>query len=152
MRRLTEAERWRAIGMLQTGSTQVQTANFMNISKSVVSWLWARYQRHGDVADMQRSGRPRSTSRRDDRLVVNQALRNRSLTSQICNNTCAVFEGLVSRQTIRNRVHVGGLSGRRPQVVLPLKARHLRAGLAWCTQRRRWNINQWSHVMFSDES
>ena len=58
----------------------------------------------------------------------------------------------VSRQTIRNRVHVVGLSARRPQVVLPLKARHRRARLAWCTQRRRWNINQWSHVMFSDES
>ena len=67
--------------MLQTGSTQVQTANFMNISQSVVSRLWARYQRHGAVADMQRSGRPRSTRRRDDRFVVNQVLRNRSLTS-----------------------------------------------------------------------
>ena len=81
MRRLTEAERRKAIGMLQTGSTQVQTANFMNISQSVVSRLWARYQRHGSVTDMQRSGCPRSTSRRDDRLVVNQALSNMSLTS-----------------------------------------------------------------------
>ena len=67
--------------MLQTGSTQVQTSNFMNISQSVVSRLWARYQRHKAVADMQRSGRPRSTSRSDDGLVVNQALRNRTLTS-----------------------------------------------------------------------
>ena len=26
------------------------------------------------------------------------------------------------------------------------------ARLAWCTHHRRWNINQWSHVMFSDQS
>ena len=66
MGRLTEAESWRAIGMLQTGSTQVQTANIMNISQSAVSQLWARYQRSGAVGDMQRSRRPRSTSRHDD--------------------------------------------------------------------------------------
>ena len=42
MRRLTEAERLRAIGMLQTGSTKVQTTNFINISvcyQSVVGML-----------------------------------------------------------------------------------------------------------------
>ena len=139
--------------MLQTRSTQVQTANIMNISQSVVSRLWARYQRSGAVADMQRSGRPRSMSHRDDRLVVNQAIRNRSLTSTDLQQYLRRVRGVtVSRQTIRNRVHVGGLRARRAQVVLQLKARHRRARLSWCTQRRRWNINQWSHVMFSDES
>lgn len=139
--------------MLQTGSTQVQTANVMNTSQSVVSRLWTRYQRNGAVSDLQRSGRPRSTSRREDRLVVNQSLRDRSLTSTDLQHYLRRVRGVtVSRQTIRNRLHVGGLSARRPQVVLPLKARHRRERLAWCTQRRRWNVNQWSHVMFSDES
>ena len=152
MRRLTEAERWRAIGMLQTGSTQVQTANIMNISQSVVSRLWARYQRSGAVADMQRSGRPRSMSRRDDHLV-NQMLSNGSLTStDLQQNLLSVWGVTVCRQTISNRVHIGGLRAWHAQVVLPLKARHRRARLAWFTQCRRWNINQWSHVMFSDES
>ena len=65
MRRLTEAERWRAIGMLQAGSTQVQTAKIMNSSQLVVSLSLSRA-----VEDLQRSGRTRSTSGRDDRLVV----------------------------------------------------------------------------------
>ena len=132
---------------------QIQTANIIKISQSVVSRLWARYQRSGAVADMQRGGRPRSTSRRDDRLGVNQALRNRSLMSTDLQQYLRRVRGVtVSRQTIRNRVHVGGLRARRAQVVLPLKARYCRARLAWCTQRRWWNINQWSHVMFRDES
>ena len=105
------------------------------------------------LANMQRSGRPRSTSRRDDRFVVNQALRNRSLASTDLQQYLRRDQGVTgSMQTIRNRVHLCGLSARRPQVVLSLKARHCRARLAWCTQRRRWNINQWSHVMLSDES
>ena len=75
IRLLTEAKRLRAIGMLQTGSTQVQTANVMNTSQSVVSRLCTRYQRTGAAADLQKSGRLRSTSNCDDRLVVKQALR-----------------------------------------------------------------------------
>lgn len=139
--------------MLQTGSTQTQTSNAMNTSQSVVSRLWLRYQRTGEVADLHRSGRPRSTNRRDDRLVVNQALRNRSLTSTDLQQYLRRVSGVtVSTQTIRNRIHMGGLRARRPQIVLPLTARHRRARFAWCTQHRRWNINQWSHVMFSDES
>lgn len=153
MIRLTEAQRWRAVGMLQTGSNQVQTANVMRTSQSVVSRLWTRYRRTGQVADLQRSGRPKSTNGRDDRLVVNQALRNRRLTATDLQQYLRGVRGVnVSRQTIRNRLHAGELTARRPQVVLPLKARHRRARMAWCTQHRRWNINQWSNVMFSDES
>ena len=74
---------------------------------------------------MQRSGRPRRTSRPDDRLVVNQALRNKSLTSTDLQQYLRRVPGVtVSRKTIRNRVRVGVLSARRAQAVLPLKARH----------------------------
>ena len=77
MRFNTEAERWRAIGTLQTGSTQVQTVIVMVISQSGVSRLWARYQRYVAEADIPRSGRETSTCRHDDQLVVKEALRNR---------------------------------------------------------------------------
>ncbi|MEW8562534.1 MAG: hypothetical protein AB2541_10520 [Candidatus Thiodiazotropha sp.] len=153
MNRLTEAEHWTAVGMLQTGSTELQTANAMNTSQSVISRLWTRYRRTGAVADLQRSGRPRTTNRRDDRLVVNQALLNQRLTSTYLRQYLRRGRGVnVSTQTIRNRLHASELMAGRPQFVLPLKAKHRRARSAWCTQRRRWNINQWSHVMFSDKS
>lgn len=95
--------------MLMNGSTQVQTANVMTASQSVVSGLWACYQRTGAVADLQRSGRLRSTSGCDDRLVVNEVLRNRSLTlTNLQQYLRRVLRVAVSRQTIRNRVHMGG--------------------------------------------
>ena len=56
MRRNTEAERWRAIGTLKTGSTQVQTAIVMDISQSGVSRLWERYQRYIAEADILEMG------------------------------------------------------------------------------------------------
>ena len=95
---------------------QVQTSNFMDNLPSVVSRLWVRYQRNGAVADMQGSGRSMITDRRDDRLVINQALRNRSLSSTDLQQYMHRVRGVtVSRQTISNRVHAEGLSARRPQ-------------------------------------
>ena len=77
---------------------------------------------------------PRSTSRRDDRLVVNQVLRNRLLKSTDLQQYLRCALGVtVSRQTIRNCVPVGGLRARRAQERLPFKARHRRARLSWCT-------------------
>ena len=55
----------------------------------------------------------------------------------------------VSTQTVRNRLHDRGLNARRPYIVFPLTARHR---WNWARQYQRWNLGQWSHVMFSDES
>ena len=78
MQRLPENQRWLAIGALQTGSTQVNVARRLGVSQSVVSRLWNRYRNYGTVADLPRSGRPRATTYRQDRLIVIEALRNRT--------------------------------------------------------------------------
>ena len=44
MRRLTQNERLRALGMLQIGTTQAVVARTMNVSQSVISRLWSRYR------------------------------------------------------------------------------------------------------------
>ena len=76
-----------------------------------------------------------------------------SRESQICKNTYVVFEGLQSPGRLSVIMfHTGGVSARRPQVVLPFSVRHRRARLAWCTQRWRWNNNQCSRGMFSTVS
>ena len=128
MRRNTEAERWRAIGTLQTGSMQVQAAIVMDILQSGVSRLWVHSKSGYTVI-----WRLMSTCRRDDRLVVKEALRNRYFTSTDMQQYLRRVRGVaISRQTISNHVHAGGVSARRPQVVLPFAARHRRARLAWC--------------------
>ena len=105
MRRNTEAERWRATGTLQTENTQVQTANVIDISQSGVSGLWARYQRYEAEVDIPRSECLMSTCRRDDQLIVKEALRNRYFTSTDRQQyICRVRGVAISRQTISNHV------------------------------------------------
>ena len=55
-------------------------------------------------------------------------------------------------QTIRNRLHDSGLRARRPNVVPVLTQRHRQARLQWAREHRGRTLNQWSRVLFSDES
>lgn len=153
MERLTEQQRWIGIGMLQTGSRQVDVARNLNVSQSVVSRLWNRYQNFRTVADLPRTGRPRVTTRRQDQLLVTQALRTRTLNATQLQQHLQQTTGIrVSTQTVRNRLHQVQLASRRPFVALPMSPQHRRARMDWCQRHHRWTNQQWASVMFSDES
>ena len=65
-RHLTAAEAAHAIGMLQAGQTQRHMAGQFNVSQSVISRTWNRYNQTGTVHESQRSDRPRCTTARQD--------------------------------------------------------------------------------------
>ncbi|GFW70427.1 transposable element Tcb2 transposase [Trichonephila clavipes] len=58
----------------------------------------------------------------------------------------------VSTQTIRNRLHGVGLYARRPMVCVRLTSRHRRDRREWATEHVNWRRNEWSNVLFSEES
>ncbi|GFS79779.1 transposable element Tcb2 transposase [Trichonephila clavipes] len=58
----------------------------------------------------------------------------------------------VSTQTVRNRLHGVGLYTRRPIVCIRLTSRHRRDRREWTTEHVNWRRNEWSNVLFSDES
>ena len=58
----------------------------------------------------------------------------------------------VSVQTIRNRLNSRGFSARRPVKATPLTPRHRRVRQQWSRAHLRWTQQQWSTVLFTDES
>ncbi|GFS65082.1 transposable element Tcb2 transposase [Trichonephila clavipes] len=58
----------------------------------------------------------------------------------------------VSSQTVRNRLHEGGLYARRPMVCIPLTPHHRAARRRWAAEHRDWEQHDWSQVLFTDES
>ncbi|GFX69911.1 transposable element Tcb1 transposase [Trichonephila clavipes] len=58
----------------------------------------------------------------------------------------------VSRQTVYRRLGHIGLYARRPVRCVPLTATHCRLRLTWIIEHALWTPQQWSCVMFSDES
>ncbi|GFX27620.1 transposable element Tcb2 transposase [Trichonephila clavipes] len=58
----------------------------------------------------------------------------------------------VSTHTVQNRLHGVGLYARRPMECVRLTSRHRRDRREWATEHVNWRRNEWSYVLFSDES
>ncbi|MEW8339733.1 MAG: helix-turn-helix domain-containing protein [Candidatus Thiodiazotropha taylori] len=79
MPRLNETLRNQAIGMLAVGIAKREVARRLNCHVSTISRLSTRYQQTGNVKDRPRPGRPKVTTRIQDRHIRIAHLRNRFL-------------------------------------------------------------------------
>ena len=132
MVRLTDVQRGRAIALLMQGQRQQQVANHFGVNVSTIERLVRRLRETGHLADRPRSGRPRVTSRRQDRTIRLAHLRNCHLTAtETALNTVGTHNRQISPKTVGCRLREIGLRARRPYVGLPLtQARRLRR-MAW---------------------
>ena len=127
MVRLTDVQRGRAIALLMQDRRQQQVANHFGFNVSTIERLVRRLRETGHLADRPRSGRPRVTSRRQDRTIRPAHLRNRHLTAtETALNTVGTHNRQISPKTVGSRLREIGLRARRPYVGLPLtQARRL---------------------------
>ncbi|GFX83600.1 transposable element Tcb1 transposase [Trichonephila clavipes] len=103
-------------------------------------------RRHG-------GGRVRSTTPEEDRYIVLSAKRNRRTTAQqVANQFLAASGKQISRKTVARRLRGEGLYARRPVVCVPLTRQHRTARLQWCREHHNWTEQDWTCVLFSDES
>ncbi|GFU84947.1 transposable element Tcb2 transposase [Trichonephila clavipes] len=115
---------------LESGQTQRGVADAVGVARSVVARLWNRLQETGNLTA--RRNRTENATQLQRQLLLATGRR-------------------VSSQTVRNRLHEGGIYARRPMVCIPLTPRPRAA-------RRRWVLNidweqhDWSQVLFTDES
>ena len=58
----------------------------------------------------------------------------------------------VSDQTVKDRLHEGGMKARRPLMGPVLTAQHLAARLAFAREHQDWQVRHWRPVLFTGES
>lgn len=130
-----------------------EIARRLAVSHSVIQRLHERFQTTGTTINRPRSGRPRSTSRRDDRFLLLSALRDRTITANgLRGQLLRASNVTISDQTARNRLHEFQLHSRRAAVRIPLTPAHRVARMAWCRRHQRWTRQQWGRILFTDES
>ncbi|CAG2238429.1 unnamed protein product [Mytilus edulis] len=71
--KLSVAELWQAIGMSNAGRSTRSIGNYFNVNHTVIVRLLQRHVDTGTVNDRPRSGRPRLTTRCDERLLIRRA-------------------------------------------------------------------------------
>ncbi|GFW74125.1 transposable element Tcb2 transposase [Trichonephila clavipes] len=98
-------------------------------------------------------GRRRATVPNEDRYLVLTARGHRNMNATLLQqHLCSATGTAVSTQTVRNRLHGVGLYAHRPMVCVRLASRHRRDRREWTTEHVNWKRNEWSNVLFSDES
>ncbi|GFW06129.1 HTH_Tnp_Tc3_2 domain-containing protein [Trichonephila clavipes] len=113
----------RIIGRLECERTQLKVSEELEMAQSVISRLWQRFQDDGN-----------------------------STASDLSRQLSSATSTTVSRQTVYRRLGHIGLYARRPVRCVPLNATHCRLRLTRSREHALWTPQQWSCVMFSDES
>ncbi|GFV46949.1 transposable element Tcb1 transposase [Trichonephila clavipes] len=145
--------RGRSIGRLECRRTQLEVSEKHGITQSVISRLWQRFQDDGNVSRCYSTCRPRVTTPNEDRYLAVTAKRNRrSTASDLSRQLSSATGTTVARQTVYRRLGHNGLYARRHVRCVPLTATHCHLRLTWSKEHALWTPQQWSRVMFSDES
>ncbi|GFV02928.1 transposable element Tcb2 transposase [Trichonephila clavipes] len=142
----------RIIGMMKSSRSHTEVSCILNVDQSVISRLWQRFQRTGDVTRQPVSDRPRVTTPRQDRYVIISARCQTDSTARAQCSALTVATGIrILRQTVYRRLNYAGLYVRRPAICLPLTSERKRACLNWSLKHQHWSVGEWAIAIFSDE-
>ncbi|GFU82114.1 transposable element Tcb1 transposase [Trichonephila clavipes] len=102
---------------------------------------------------LQHRSPPGVTTPNEDQYLAVAAKRNkRSTASDLSRKLSSATGTTVSRQTVYRRLWHIGLYARRSVRCVPLTATHCHLRLNWSREHALWTPQQWTCVMFSDES
>ena len=134
------------------GISKREIARRLGISDNTVRSNLKKLEERGSMANLPKSGRPRSTSARDDRFLVRTCCRNRFLTAPELRMELARTGVDVHHSTVSRRLAAAGYNGRVARHKPRLTATHKARRLAWAQDHLAWTADDWSRVLWSDES
>jgi len=151
MPRFIEIQSAQIVALLETGLSQSAVAIRMGINRSTVSRVFSWYQETDSYRRRPCQRRPRITTNREDRNIVNEALRVPTRVAQQIGNE-ALPGRRISTQTVRRHLHERGLRSRIRARVSILTTVHRRTRLRYARNHRNWMVRQWRNVLFTDKS
>jgi transposase len=152
MPRLNNEMHNQMLGMLQAGVSQRQVARRFDVHPCTVSHLLSRFNQAWSLNDRPRPGQPFVTTPRQQAFIRHRHLHNRFTAAATTAREIIGRHGRpIHARTVSRISKRHGIRCRRPYKGLQLKPHHRRYRLQWARQLLNQRQN-WSHVVFSDES
>ncbi|ROL52870.1 DEP domain-containing protein 7 [Anabarilius grahami] len=120
--------------------------------KSTIYRFIENFKERGSILVKKASGRPRKSSKRQDRLLKRIQLRDRSATSAELAQEWQQAGVSASARTVRPRLLEDGLVSRRAAKKPLLSKKNIRDRLIFCRKYSEWTAEDWGKVIFSDEA
>lgn len=152
-KQISKEKRAQIVILNKTGHSQRKIAQIVGVSQKGVFSALGRFAETKSFADRKRSGRPRKTTKQNDRQIQMISKRSRSKTvPDIRAEINQVLAKPISETTVTRRLHEVGLYGRVAARKPLLRPENIRKRLKWAKEHRNWTVDQWKQVMWTDES
>lgn len=141
---------------LQHNIAQQTIANEVDRNQSTVSRCKTRI-REGDTLERKRnpgSGRPRKTTKRDDRHFKLAVVRDTHTFAPqaAAEATSADGEPALASRNVQTRLHEQGLRTKKKVKKPAMTDEQKKNRLAWAREHAKWDDERWASVLWSDES
>ena len=130
-----------------------EVARQFKISKQLVS-LWRKiFEIRGTLQTQPRSGRPRKTTMRDDKIIARKSHADPSKpATEITAEINKELDYNLSVSTVKRRLKAAGLNARRPSRKPFISAKNRKARLEFAKSHLHWTHKEWQKILWSDES
>lgn len=159
MSKLTERDRVRIADLCRTlrlkwteVARQMKRKFRLEFSPRTCQRTWAKWRKCGQLADLNRSGRPNSCTTAQRRRLCDFAKQNRFSNLKEIQEFAQVEMGATLSRTTVGRVLKNKGLFRRIALRKPLLTNQAREKrLAWAKKYRWWRLPKWKKIVFSDE-
>ena len=153
--RYRNPNKWEIIHHRKNGLSIREISENCGISKSTVHYICHKYSEHGDVTNIKPSGRPRKVHDREVRTIlrshsIDPTKTARSLTAEF--NLAKNAESQVSHETIKKILNNNGIYARKIPNKWRISDKNKKLRLLWAKEHKNWSSDDWSKIVFSDES
>lgn len=129
--------------------TQAAVALSFKISRSAVAMTIKRVKESGTYTLSKRCGRPRATTKNDDKYLLFLHKKNRSSSAADLQKK---WNKGVCRNTVRSRLNENGIRAYVRTSKPSLTKKQMLARYQFCRKYATWTKDEWRQVVFSDES
>lgn len=135
------------------GESNREVADRFHICYSTVSRIYKRWSEERTMKRKRGSGRPRKTTKRQDRLLIRLVKKDPFQTAKDVQNYAREHMGVeMTTRTARRILVRAGLPARRPAKKPLISAKNRKALLAFARTHLDWTVEQWTKVLWSDET
>jgi len=148
---LSPTKRAQIVALQRTGLSQVAISHELGISRKAVQVALKKFEATGSYRDAARSGRPRKTSKKDDRVIRRLVFTRPTATTADVQRQLATAEIHIHRSTISRRLKAMNLKAFRPARKPLLTPAMRKRRLQFAKAHRHWTAQEWRKVLWSDE-
>uniref|UniRef100_A0A803K2Z5 Transposase Tc1-like domain-containing protein n=1 Tax=Xenopus tropicalis TaxID=8364 RepID=A0A803K2Z5_XENTR len=112
---IEEQMRTKVIEIYQSGKGYKAISKALGLQRTTVRAIIHKWQKHGTVVNLPRSGRPTKITPRAQRQLIREATKDPRTTSKELQASLASIKVSIHDSTIRKRLGKNGLHGRFPR-------------------------------------